>query len=279
MEKIMEKPYVISEELNIPGVYSEQYIQLNKLDNFRSELDADLRGMGKNTVWVPSETLDRGIAKMMNETSLPVVSLDDRYVKTANQYIGISRGVDSALNDVGYVPRANYMPVSNQFDRVGQLGSEVVLVDDVLFSGEMMQWVIDELAKRSVKVGGVVCGIAMGDGIRRLAENGVDVQACEVFKDVEDEICERDFAIVPGSGRRVDTANANALYFDTINGRPEQWASIPAELSEVFYQNSLRRSEVLVQDDVQMQSIGKFLGFTEKGNARQLIRERMEAQL
>jgi len=171
------------------------------------------------------------------------------------------------------------MPVSNQFDRVGQLGSEVVLVDDVLFSGEMMQWVIDELAKRSVKVGGVVCGIAMGDGIRRLAENGVDVQACEVFKDVEDEICERDFAIVPGSGRRVDTANANALYFDTINGRPEQWASIPAELSEVFYQNSLRRSEVLVQDDVQMQSIGKFLGFTEKGNARQLIRERMEAQL
>jgi len=277
----MEKPYVISQELDLPGVSREQ-VNLNEIDNFRADLDAELTAMGRNTYWVNSDVISKDINKILNYTKLPVVSLDSRYVQSADQYLGISRGVDQALNDVGYVPRANYPPVQDQLDSISKLGREIVLVDDVVYSGEMMEWLAAELAKRDVKVGAVVCGIAMYDGLAKLIENDIDVYGGTLFEAVEDEICERDFAIVTGSGRRVDSLNANALYFDPLYGKPQQWASIPAEATDEFYINSLLRSAKLLRDDVQMESIGKFVGYSGQGNAKQRIAERLklsEAQL
>ena len=278
MEKQTAKPYVISEELDLSGIYTQQ-INLKNLDVFRANLDADLKAMGKNTLWVSSAALNSGLARMVDTTNVPVVSLDDRYVKLADQYFGVSRGVDETLNDVGYVPRANYASIQSQLDSIPKLGREVVLADDVLFSGEMMEWLISELAARNVKVGGVVCGIAMGEGVARLGENNISVEACEVFEDVEDEICERDFAIVSGSGRRIDSLNANALYFDSNNGKPQQWACIPPEAVDDFYKNGLIRSASLLQEDVRMESIGNFLGYNNSGNAKREILQQLEVRL
>ena len=272
----MEKPYVISAELDLATADLEQIVKRDSIEGFRESLDADLRAMGKETLWVPSNPIRTGLQKAITRTNLPVLSLDDRYVSSADQYLGISRGIDPLLNDEGYVARCGYPTIENQLRRTYKLGGEVMLVDDVLFSGEMVAWLADALKPYGVKIGAVVVGIAIAEGIEKLEAEGIEVCALSVFDEVEDEICERDFAIVPGSGRRIDALAVNSLYFDTQNGRPEKWASITPDAANTFCVNSLCRSMGLLQPDVSMQTLGKFFGYGPEGNAIDQIARRME---
>ncbi len=271
----MGNPYVISAELDLATADLEQIVNQNRIESFREGLDADLRAMGKNTLWVPSSTMQGGLERAIATTKLPVISLDDRYVSSANQYLGISRGIDPLLNDSGYVARRGYPSIGAQLGRTSSLGKEVMLVDDVLFSGEMIAWLSDSLTPYGVKIGAVAVGIAIQEGIDKLALEGIEVQAAEVFDEVEDEICERDFAVVPGSGRRIDALAANALYFDTKNGKPARWASISPSSAETFCVSSLRRSIDLLQRDVPMELLGKFLGYGVSGDAASQIINRL----
>lgn len=272
----MEKPYVISAELDLATADFERIVRPDKIDAFRESLDADLRAMGKETLWVPSSTMSNGLEQAIKSTNVPVVSLDDRYITTADHYVGISRGVDPQLNDAGYVARRGYPSIMRQLGRVRSLGSEVIFADDVLFSGEMISWIANVLNGYGVSVRAVLVGVAIAEGIEKLEAEGVDVSCGTVFDEIEDEICERDFAVVPGSGRRIDALDANALYFDTKNGKPETWASISTELSNEFCVNSLRRSSALLQAGVSIQAIGKFLGYNYEGAAADQINRRLE---
>lgn len=273
----MSNPYVISAELDIARADQGQIIRRGSIEDFRQGLDADLRAMGKETLWVPADTIRRGLGREIAKTSLPVVSLDDRYVSSADQYLGISRGVDPLLNDEGYVARRGYPAIGKQLAKVPALGQEVMLVDDVLFSGEMVAWLAEALNAYGVKLGAVVVGIAIAEGMQKLDAEGIEVRALEVFDQVEDEICERDFAVVPGSGRRVDALSANALYFDDKSGRPEAWASIAPNATGSFCANSLRRSIDLLQPGIPMQALGRFLGYGSDGDAASQIARRLEA--
>ena len=253
----MEKPYVISAELDLIDL---PFIKNNQIDAFRQSLDDDLRIAGKNTLWVPAATLRRGLNQRIAATNLPVVSLDDRYVTSADGKIGLSRGIDEQLNDAGYVPRVGYDDLSKQLDAVATLGREVALADDVVYSGEMIAWLADELQQRDVAVRAVIAGIAIREGIEKLETYAIDVDAVTSFDDVEDELCERDFAVVPGSGRRIANLGANALYFCTRFGKPSQWASIPTENSPQFAQASYLRSAELLEPNTPLRTIGSFYG-------------------
>jgi len=271
----MGNPYVISAELDLATADLGQIVKKDSVEGFRESLDADLRAMGKETLWVASSTIQNGLELAIAKTNLPVVSLDDKYVSSAAQYLGISRGVDPLLNDDGYVARRGYPCIEEQLKGVLSLGKEVMLVDDVLFSGEMVAWLADSLRPYGVKIGAVVVGIAIQEGIDKLKLEGMEVSASEVFSEVEDEICERDFAVVPGSGRRINALASNALYFDKDNGKPEQWASITAGVADSFCVNSLRRSVDILQPAVPMQALGKFLGYGTNGNAVEQIVRRL----
>lgn len=264
----MEKPYVISEELDM---IDSSYIQNNNVNEFREGLDTDLRNMNKDTVWVSSSDIRQGLEKVAGRTSVPIVSLDDRYMSSADIMVGISRGVDQNLNDVGYMPRVGYPSICEQLDKVTRLGSEVVLVDDVIFSGDMILSIVQELQRRKVKVGAVACGVLIGEGAAKINASGIDINAVRAFDDVEDEICERDFAVVPGSGRRIESVGANALYFSSQFGKPAKWASIPDGSVNEFSANSFVRSANLVNLSVNMQTIGRFYGLRYNGNARQIL--------
>lgn len=266
----MEKPYVVSAELDLWLPDRDDIISQDQLDPFRISLDDDLRSQGKQTEWVESTVLRDGICKKLDNTSLPTLSLDDRYATNVDGVLGISRGVDENLDDVGYVPRVGYRSIEEQFESIRCLGDEVVLVDDVLFSGEMAVWLTRQLDKLGIKVRGVICGIAIGESVQSMAAIGVDVDAVKYYEDVEDEICERDFAIVPGSGRRIASLGKSALYFDPIYGRPAQWASIePASVAE-FALNSYARNQQLLSGDVR-----GFFG-VEDGSAQLAIEEKLK---
>lgn len=271
----MGNPYVISAELDLRTADLGEIVKQDNIEGFRQSLDVDLRQMGKETLWVPASTMQDGLKRAIAKTNLPVISLDDRYVSSANQYLGISRGVDPLLNDDGYVPRRGYPSIQGQLSNVASLGKEVMLVDDVLFSGEMVAWLADSLRPYGVRIGAVAVGVAIKEGIDKLALQDIDVNATEVFDEVEDEICERDFAVVPGSGRRIDALATNALYFDTENGKPEQWASIASGSSDSFCMSSLKRSIDLLRPGVPMELVGKFLGYGTNGNATTQLSKRL----
>ena len=121
----MEKPYVISAELDLATADLEQIVKRDSIEGFRESLDADLRAMGKETLWVPSNPIRTGLQKAITRTNLPVLSLDDRYVSSADQYLGISRGIDPLLNDEGYVARCGHPTIENQLPSTYKLGGEV----------------------------------------------------------------------------------------------------------------------------------------------------------
>ncbi len=269
----MSNPYVISAELDLANAELERIVRLEKIEDFRESLDTSLRSMGKDTVWVSSSTMQTGLETAISKTRLPVVSLDDRYVTSANEYIGISRGVDEQLNDIGYVPRVGYPSIKRQLGKISALGGEIVIADDVLFSGEMIAWLANVLEPYGVKIGGLVCGIAIQEGIDKMQAKDVDIEAVQAFDEVEDEICERDFAVVTGSGRRIDSIAANTLYFDPTNGKPAKWASIPPEKVEYFAYSSYIRSADLIKPDLRFGDIGSFYGWDSSMNVVESLEE------
>lgn len=274
----MKKPYVISAELDLASSTIDGIIQNNQLDRFRESLDADLRNCDKQTEWVSSGQLRTGIEKLTAAARLPVVSLDDRYLRTADTYLGISRGIDLGLNDAGYTARFGYPDIEKQLDSIIKVGTEVVLADDVLFSGDMALNIANALAMRKVKVRGFLCGIAIREGVDKLAAENIDVSCVREFDDVEDEICERDFALIHGSGRKLANVDAQALYFDSLYGKPEAWASIPQSKIGDFCVKSLQRNLKLLNPDVPIEAIGTFVGYEQAGTALQVLRNRIGAE-
>ncbi len=265
-------PYVISADLE---TVKGEYVQTHAIEEFRATLTDDLEAMGKSVEWVNYSLLRDGISKILSETNLQVISLDERYVDSAHHYLGISRSVDATLEDAGYDARIGNISINEQLDRVGAalMGREAVLVDDVVFSGENACWIIDELGQRGVKISAIVCGVAIGDATEKLSAKGVELAHVELYDEVEDEICERDFAFVKGSGRKVKGREQSALYFDGQFGRPAEWASINPEAVERFCVSSIVRNQKLLDGAHHMGAISNFLGYDCSLTVEQSLRE------
>lgn len=250
-------PYVISAELEYAD---SNAVKAAEIEHFRDDLDRGLTSMGKRTVWLGAEALRRGLEYLTASTDLPIASLDQRYIQNADAYLGVSRTVNPDLSDAGYDARLGFSPLSEQLDSLGRKfgGKEVALIDDVLFSGEMAAKLQSELADRDVRVSALMCGIAVGEGSDKLAARGIEVESVVAFDDVEDELCERDFTVLPGSGRKVAGQQRSALYFDDQFGKPEQWASIPTDMAADFCRASLIRNRQLLRAET---PIAAFVGY------------------
>lgn len=267
--------YVISCDLDMRS-NKTRWIQDNRLDEFRESLTDDLLAQGKNVTWVESNGIREYFLKEVKDNALSVVSMDNRYIAGGIALLGVSRTVDNKLNDVGIGPRSDFRSIDEQLYGISRRGKEVMLIDDVIFSGSMAAWVIDQLERRGMKVRRMIAGIAIGDGANRLANREIEVEALYNYPTVEDEICERDFAFVPGSGRRMANREANALYWDTEFGRPEEWASIAAESAADFMANSIERSIRLLKPETPMEWVGRMNGYSYTGMAVDALRQRSE---
>ncbi|MFE7797984.1 hypothetical protein [Nocardia sp. NPDC057440] len=206
------------------------------------------------------------------------MSLDRRYVSTADMYFGISRAVDPGFDDAGYDARLGYPSLDNQFDDLARRygGGAVVIADDVLFSGRMTLMLDRELAKRNVRLAAALCGIAIGNGVNRLGDAGIPTESVISFTAVDDEVCERDFTVLAGSGRKVYGEQLSAVYFDDRFGRPSDWASIPQDAAPKFCLQNLLRNRKLLRADA---PFPRFVGYagTRTGSAiDRAVRERTD---
>lgn len=222
-------------------------------DAYFNDLAVDLRDeLGRATDLdvevVQQDELRNGMLHLMSGNELPAISLDRAYL-TDNEvdgYIDMTRAVDANFNDLGIRPRPGSAPLAQQLNALRTSSeSPIVLVDDVIFSGEGAVDISKSLAEVNRPVKLIIAGIAIAEGIERLNEAGIEVACVREYEDVADEVCERDFlAAVPMSGRTVLGENGDhwsAPYFEPF-GNAEKWASIPGETAPAFSRFCLSQS-------------------------------------
>lgn len=128
--------------------------------------------------------------------------------------------------------------------------TEIVLVDDVVFSGSVLRSIINFFEENRIRVIGIRASISTEeayDNFNQVLKQGLK-SGCVLGKSVIDQICERDFYFgIAQSGISVKSNDGKifkAPYFKPY-GDPVKRASIPKEFEIVFSNNCLLRSMFL----------------------------------
>lgn len=240
MKEQFIKPYLVSADANLllKNWSVENGLTIPSSQYFRDLLKElkSVLGDSFDEVEIISESeLRSGLNDLVAESMNPVISLDRTYLDS-NQpnlagYLDVTRTVDENLDSVGLRGRNEQDSVGSQIARfAGKISRPISLLDDVVFDGNTMLSVIKEFRRQNIVVEKVFAGIVIENGKKLLEDNGIEVvSVVPPYKEVIDEICERDFRIgVPYSGRTVATVNGlyGAPYLLPF-GKPNEWASIP----------------------------------------------------
>lgn len=132
--------------------------------------------------------------------------------------------------------------------------TEIILADDVVFTGTVLRSIIKKFSNFGIKVIGVRSCISSYEGNEYFNSRLPLGLKCGILmsKDVIDQICERDFYFgIAGSGISVKKANTiyKAPYFRPF-GDPVARASIPPEY-ESFFSNSCLYRSILLWEEIE----------------------------
>lgn len=247
-EQVAPTPYVVSADIKILlGKWADRKGYTLPGSEFFSKLRQDFSVYMKRIFpgfeLVSEEELTSGLKELVESSGLLPISLDRVYYSTFPN-IDIARRVDIDKQDKGLGKRADAISLLEQFKRLRSLGvGEVVLVDDVIFTGDLIRRISSVMEGFGLKVKAVCTGIGVGEGIDALKNGGQEVRCVRSYADVIDEICERDFYPgVPLSGRLVRAnGNIGAPYILPF-GNPGKWASIPEEWQLTFSRFCIERT-------------------------------------
>lgn len=250
-----QPPYVVSEDIKILlGDWCAK-------TGFTLPTDFTFRDVRRNFSFgsmpgrlemVPEQELQQGMRRIVERTGLLPVSLDRVYYPT-NPGIDLTRTVGFEGEDRGLEPRFGSKPLDQQIEDIKQTDArEIVLIDDVIFSGGLASRMIDLLDQNGIRTAFVCAGIAIGEGVDRLRQKGIETSSVRYYEEVIDQVCERDFYPgVPFSGRTFSRTldwvwpYDMGLAYIMPDGNPVQWASIPEEQSARFSRECLERTENL----------------------------------
>lgn len=131
---------------------------------------------------------------------------------------------------------------------------EIILADDVIFSGTVLKKINDMLEKYDVKVVGAIASITSSEGYYMFNDKSkykYGLRANYIMDDdVVDQVCERDFYFgIAGSGIIVETQQGylKSPYFLPF-GNPNERASIPIKSEKNFSRGCIERSILLWED-------------------------------
>ena len=144
-------------------------------------------------------------------------------------------------------------PLDSQINRLSNiLSKEIILLDDVVFSGNVLRNIINRFNSLGIKVVGIISSICSSEGYNYFNKNlkyGIKTNYI-MSNNVIDQICERDFYFgIAGSGIMIKTNNKylKAPYFKPY-GNPNERASIPLEYENYFSKGCLKRSIYLWEE-------------------------------
>ncbi|KKU06631.1 MAG: hypothetical protein UX10_C0027G0005 [Candidatus Magasanikbacteria bacterium GW2011_GWA2_45_39] len=190
---------------------------------------------------VSEDELATGLNELVRESSLPIVALDETYIDGSPMRLRLTRTVDEDLRDAGIAsrfpevksPEGQIMHIASVLKKSGH--RTIALVDDVIFSGALIDDVCFAFNYHGIDVKCVYAGIGIAQGVWQVSASGRSVQCVRSYKHVIDQICERDFYPgVPLSGRTLYALRSNGRsvgvpYFYRSD-KLEKWASIPSHL-------------------------------------------------
>lgn len=184
--------------------------------------------------------------------NIPIVSLDKIYIRPdeENVYFLDCTRVDGSGDIISRKDESLDEQVSRLAKTIKK--KEIILADDVVFSGSVLRNIISRFNRLGVSVVGVISSICMADAYQYFNENlkfGLRTNYI-LGEDVIDQICERDFYFgIAGSGIMVATDKGlyKAPYFKPY-GNPVERASVPEESENIFSKGCLRRSLYLWEE-------------------------------
>ena len=181
--------------------------------------------------------------------SIPIVTLDKIFIRPDEENIFF---LDcTRINGTNEIISRKKQSIYEQIKRLGILfkGKEIIIADDVVFSGGVLRTIINMLEKYDVKVVLIIASITSKIGydyFNRTLKYGLKANYI-MNDDVIDQVCERDFYFgVAGSGIMIKTTEGylKAPYFLPY-GNPNERASIPVEFESIFSKGCLERSLLL----------------------------------
>ncbi|MBI4096527.1 MAG: hypothetical protein HY425_02290 [Candidatus Levybacteria bacterium] len=247
-ETTQQSPYVVSQDIGILmkkwakernfNLPNEEFIT-----QLRSEFAQFMKRIFPSFESVNENELSNGLRSLVESTELFSISLDRVYFQS-NPSIDISRLVDNEGKDKGLGRRRDSSSLLGQFKKLKKLDiKEAVLVDDVVFSGSLVERIMNVLSDINIKIPVICAGIAIKEGIDIIAKSGKELRAVKIYDKVIDEVCERDFYPgVPFCGRSLNSCDNVGIPYILPFGDPGKWASIPQEWQKPFSQFCLRQS-------------------------------------
>lgn len=267
----MSKTYIISEDISsllLGAGLPAYYFKRQKLKVPEASLIAELRADFKDSlqsifpcVKIYTEgDLRSSLAQMAANARYPLVSLDRIYLfnnPNVCEYLDASRITTNGKTQM--VLRNNQYNYSSLDEEIATLAdrikagcnsAEIVIADDILFSGECMLDIVKRFERQQVFICGAICALATKDGCELMRKNGVEVSAAYKIDNFVDQICERDFYFgLPQSGMLMQSDDGQFYkqpYFLPF-GKPEERASIPASESLRFSCGCINRSRQMWQ--------------------------------
>lgn len=239
-EAVDSRPYVVSGDIKILlSRWAEQSGFKLPSDEFFKKIRDDF-GLFMTQVFpgfefVTEEVLREGLNSLVKKDGLYPLSLDRVYC-LSDLCIDIARQVDINGNDKGLGRRANSPYLLEQFRKLKASGvKEVSIIDDVVFSGDVIVRLGKALNMAGMRVKTIYAGIGIMEGINLIKGSGYEVECVRTYDSVIDEICERDFYPgVPLSGRLIDPENNIGAPYILPFGNPNKWASIPEKWQVPF---------------------------------------------
>ncbi len=184
------------------------------------------------------------------ESPVAVIALDPLFERLSPKYklptlsLSLTRlaGADGqSLNALGERPRTE--PLARQIAKIvatlrASRTTQVLLADDVMFSGSQMVAVKAMLESQGLVVVGMYASIATDDSFKKIEQDSSSKPLSVVFSysgDVLDIIDARDF--LPGAadgGRTIAGVSDTGMPYLLPFGQPVRWASIPEDRAKKF---------------------------------------------
>ncbi len=250
-ERLSTKPYVVSADIELLSrMWGEPRGFKLPTSEFFSDLRSEFQAVTQRAFSsttrvdiVPEDGLNE-IRSVVQATGLPTISLDRVYFQSPDFRLDLTRSVDADGEDKGIIARSGALPVNKQLMEIVESGiREAVLVDDVIFSGNLAMKLCEGLANCGIDIPIVCAGIGVREGVDKIRQSGREVKLVKEYGNVVDQICERDFYPgMPFSGRTLVSGYGNNIGVPYLYpfGQPVEWASIPEESAFVFSDECLK---------------------------------------
>ena len=184
--------------------------------------------------------------------NIPIVTLDSIYIKPDEKniyFLDCTRvsGTNKIISRKKESLDLQIIRLSKELNN-----KKIILADDVVFSGKVLETIIKMFNKLNVEVIGIICSICTKEKyiyFNSILKYGIKTNYVMSF-DVIDQICERDFYFgIAGSGIMTDTKDGlyKSPYFKPY-GDPCNRASIPDEYERKFSYGCLNRSIYLWEE-------------------------------